>query len=766
MRDPRPALEEFSTYAHEYCINLNDMIDRKERAFCSASADVYQGNLRTTGSQVAVKTGRGRLPGDEKTIKKVVREAHVWSKLDHKNVLPLIGITTDFDVSISLVSKWMTIGTAHDYVQDRSVDPRPLVADIARGLYYLHNHPKGPIIHGDLKGSNVLISDEGHALISDFGYTHLDKSSFNLTVSPPCGGTLNWMAPEILDPTEQENVCSVRSDVWAFGMTILELYTRKNPFPDLKNCLAISRRILSGPPDRPSDDLTCCRMTHNWWAICSDCWECDPLLRPSMSNLLSRIESTEEITNLTLGLNMLSERAVLLDINLNHQVTRNPDVATAGDSAVIMSRGVLEPVGTKIILQIIRASLRAAHEETVENILQEVLLWSKVHHTNVIPVFGITTKFDYTLSIVSAWAEMKNAYDYVQNIGVDPGPLLLGIANGLEYLHSYQLCPLIHGDLRGINVLVREGGHALITFGITPLVNSLFEAPEMRPLNWVSPEELESGGVTKTWQGDVWAFGMTVLELFTRKSPFHGTESESDLKLEIMRGPPERPSVEATCGRLTGAWWSVCLLCWERDPLSRPTMSVIVKKVDPMMQRMDAFVNGPSDFFGWSPGSDTVSSSSCLGGDLDGVPQAVMKMETYSMKNFEGNTINSATREGYLRPPTMDPYPFATLGDMYSVPPPPDCSRPAGEVGDMFPTFKDPPSLRCQYRDCHMGVKLITRSDILAHMKSEHGFSDMPPEMRFTCGWAGCGLNVTRHNFVRHLREVHLGYRRPSRRVA
>lgn len=60
-------------------------------------------------------------------------------------------------------------------------------------------------------------------------------------------------------------------------------------------------------------------------------------------------------------------------------------------------------------------------------------------------------------------------------------------------------------------MLVREGGHALITFGITPLVNSLFEAPEMRPLNWVSPEELESGGVTKTWQGDVWAFGMTVL---------------------------------------------------------------------------------------------------------------------------------------------------------------------------------------------------------------------------------------------------------------
>ena len=51
-----------------------------------------------------------------------------------------------------------------------------------------------------------------------------------------------------------------------------------------------------------------------------------------------------------------------------------------------------------------------------------------------------------------------------------------------------------------------------------------------------------------------------------------------------MRGPPERPRVEATCGRLTNVWWNICLLCWERDPLSRPTMSVIVNKVDQIMQ--------------------------------------------------------------------------------------------------------------------------------------------------------------------------------------
>ena len=113
------------------------------------------------------------------------------------------------------------------------------IVDIARGLCYLHNHPRGSIIHGDLKGVgglvkiqiysdgftkvNVLISDEGHALISDFGLSQIIGSSFNMTASSPCGGSVNWMAPEILKPPDEEDapLMTVRSDVWAFGMTIL-----------------------------------------------------------------------------------------------------------------------------------------------------------------------------------------------------------------------------------------------------------------------------------------------------------------------------------------------------------------------------------------------------------------------------------------------------------------------------------------------------------------------------------------------------------------
>jgi len=52
---------------------------------------------------------------------------HAWSKLDHANVLPLIGITTQFELTVSIISPWMEKGNARDHVRDKSVDPRPLV---------------------------------------------------------------------------------------------------------------------------------------------------------------------------------------------------------------------------------------------------------------------------------------------------------------------------------------------------------------------------------------------------------------------------------------------------------------------------------------------------------------------------------------------------------------------------------------------------------------------------------------------------------------
>ena len=107
-------------------------------------------------------------------IQRIVEEAHAWSRLQHENVLSLIGIVTVFDFAVSFVSEWMDNGNAYDYVQNDANDPRHLVSNnfqlantskqslaqllgIASGLNYLHNIGDKPIIHGDLRGVRVII---------------------------------------------------------------------------------------------------------------------------------------------------------------------------------------------------------------------------------------------------------------------------------------------------------------------------------------------------------------------------------------------------------------------------------------------------------------------------------------------------------------------------------------------------------------------------------------------------------------------------------
>ncbi|KAI6044475.1 kinase-like domain-containing protein, partial [Pisolithus marmoratus] len=217
------------------------------------------------------------------------REVHLWSKLRHDNVVPMIGISTEFGFTISIVSEWMALGNARSYVQNKENDPRPLVsqalADIASGLDYLHNYSGGKIVHGDLKGVNVLVSSDRRAVLSDFGLSTLQESTFSMTVTAPRGCTYAWVAPELLD----DFTPSAEGDVWAYGMVVLELFTRLTPFHDCRSPVNVMSRLMTRRlPPRPSDESTLSRMTDEWWEICTSCWRHEPSSRPSMKELMEK----------------------------------------------------------------------------------------------------------------------------------------------------------------------------------------------------------------------------------------------------------------------------------------------------------------------------------------------------------------------------------------------------------------------------------------------------------------------------------------------
>ncbi|KAL0452884.1 UNVERIFIED_CONTAM: putative receptor-like protein kinase [Sesamum latifolium] len=98
-----------------------------------------------------------------------------------------------------------------------------IALDAARGLEYLHEHCHPPVIHRDLKSSNILLDSNFNAKLSDFGLAILDgtQNKNNIKLS----GTLGYVAPEYL----LDGKLTDKSDVYAFGVVLLELLLGRKP---------------------------------------------------------------------------------------------------------------------------------------------------------------------------------------------------------------------------------------------------------------------------------------------------------------------------------------------------------------------------------------------------------------------------------------------------------------------------------------------------------------------------------------------------------
>ncbi|KAJ7184977.1 kinase-like domain-containing protein [Mycena filopes] len=255
-------------------------------------SDVYPGTLQSRSNSerltVAVKMVRGRSIEDSK-LKKFLKEVHTWSKLENEYILPLLGITVHLGGTLSIISPWMRNGSARKFLSDGREDPRPLLHDVAAGLHYLHS--KG-VYHGDLKGDNIMVSNNKRALLADFGFSYLVSSSFSLPISTPTGGGPLWMAPQKLYGAGD----SAESDVYSFAMVTLELFTRQNPFHG-ETFLTLEDIRDGKRPSIPTPAQTLNRMTEDWWKLCHFCWSGDPAKRWTVNQILRFISLLRSRSN-------------------------------------------------------------------------------------------------------------------------------------------------------------------------------------------------------------------------------------------------------------------------------------------------------------------------------------------------------------------------------------------------------------------------------------------------------------------------------------
>ncbi|CAE6497506.1 unnamed protein product, partial [Rhizoctonia solani] len=129
--------------------------------------EVYRGVLRN-GTKVSIKILKMMSTnGDEnKLFKHAAHELYIWSKCKHPNILELIGMAK-FRNQITMVSPWMEDGNLQSFLPQHSeLDRCKMCVQISDSISYLHSQG---VVHGDIKGDNVLVSNEGIVKVMDFG---------------------------------------------------------------------------------------------------------------------------------------------------------------------------------------------------------------------------------------------------------------------------------------------------------------------------------------------------------------------------------------------------------------------------------------------------------------------------------------------------------------------------------------------------------------------------------------------------------------------
>ncbi|XP_062006732.1 leucine-rich repeat receptor protein kinase HPCA1 [Rosa rugosa] len=290
---------------------------------------VYRG-MFADGLVVAIKRAQqGSMQGglEFKT------EIELLSRVHHKNLVGLVGFCFEQGEQM-LVYEYMPNGTLRESLSGRSgihLDWKRrlrITLGSARGLAYLHELANPPIIHRDIKTTNILLDEHLTAKVADFGLSKLVSDSGKGHVSTQVKGTLGYLDPEYY-MTQQ---LTEKSDVYSFGVVMLELITAKQPIEKGKYIVREVRMVMNKDDEeyyglrelidrniRNSGPLI---GFARFLELAMQCVEESAADRPTMSDLVKAVETI--LQNDGMNTNSTSASSSATDFNSSKSAPKHP----------------------------------------------------------------------------------------------------------------------------------------------------------------------------------------------------------------------------------------------------------------------------------------------------------------------------------------------------------------------------------------------------------------------------------------------------------
>lgn len=215
-----------------------------EKLGSGASKDVYRAYDTQEGIEVAWNVvNLAGVPKNERN--RIVNEVRLLERLHHHNIISFHGSWVNRErQEVNFVTEILSSGTLKSFIDKVQVIrwkiAKRWAVQILKGLVYLHSQ-EPPVIHRDLKCENIFINGtSGDLRIGDLGLSTVHRNGKVLSVL----GTPEFMAPDMYE----DNSYDEKVDIYAFGMCLLEIFTKEIPYKECSNPAQIYKKVSRGDP--------------------------------------------------------------------------------------------------------------------------------------------------------------------------------------------------------------------------------------------------------------------------------------------------------------------------------------------------------------------------------------------------------------------------------------------------------------------------------------------------------------------------------------